>query len=95
MVFGNNQTTIPEKSTLKILVDEILSPFYLFQVFSIVLWLMEPYYVYAGVIFVTSVISVIVTLIETRNNYIRLREMSTLKGDVNIFRNGAKYLTLT
>lgn len=28
--YGYNNTTIPDKSTLKILIDEILSPFYLF-----------------------------------------------------------------
>lgn len=28
--YGYNDTTIPNKSTLQILIDEILSPFYLF-----------------------------------------------------------------
>jgi cation-transporting P-type ATPase 13A2 len=78
--FGANQTAIPEKSTLKILIDEILSPFYMFQVFSVTLWMLEPYYVYSGVIFFTSVISVVVTLQETKQNHARLRDMSTLRG---------------
>jgi cation-transporting ATPase 13A3/4/5 len=64
--YGSNQTAIPEKSIGKILVDEILSPFYMFQVFSIVLWMLEPYYIYSGVIFFTSLASVVITLQETR-----------------------------
>ena len=66
-VYGENNTTIPDKTTLQILIDEILSPFYIFQVFSIVLWAaFEEYYSYAAVIFITSAISIIVTLREAK-----------------------------
>lgn len=74
--YGNNSTEIPEKGTFKILLDEILSPFYLFQVFSITLWCIELYYYYAGVIFLASFISIVVTLKEMRDNYHKMREMS-------------------
>ena len=71
-----------------------MSPFYMFQVFSIILWALEPYYIYAGVIFGTSVVSVIFTLKETRENYARLREMSTLRGEVMVFRNVKTFLSV-
>jgi magnesium-transporting ATPase (P-type) len=48
------------------LVDEILHPFYIFQVFSIVLWLAEHYYYYAACIFLISTTSAFVSLYETR-----------------------------
>ncbi|EAR98781.2 E1-E2 ATPase family protein (macronuclear) [Tetrahymena thermophila SB210] len=93
-IYGQNNTEIPDKSTIKILIDEVLSPFYIFQIFSIILWILEPYYYYAGIIFFTSALSCIVTLIETKNNYKKLREMSFFETDVFVYRGISQYIKL-
>ncbi|KAM3128083.1 hypothetical protein pb186bvf_019784, partial [Paramecium bursaria] len=86
-VYGENNTTIPDKTTLQILIDEILSPFYIFQVFSIVLWAaFEEYYSYAAVIFITSAISIIVTLREAKQNFQKLRKMTEIVTVEHVFR---------
>lgn len=72
-IFGENNTEIPAKTTGKILLEEVLSPFYLFQVFSVLLWYFEPYYYYASVILITSLLSAINELLETKGNYTKLR----------------------
>lgn len=56
--FGTNSTAIPEKGIIAVLVDEVLNPFYVFQIFSIALWFVEVYTQYAIIILVTSVLSV-------------------------------------
>jgi len=43
----------------KILFDELTDPFYLFQVYSVILWYCTEYYYYATVIVVLSVFSLI------------------------------------
>ncbi|KAL4494291.1 hypothetical protein ABPG73_018810 [Tetrahymena malaccensis] len=93
-IYGQNNTEIPDKSTIKIFIDEVLSPFYIFQVFSIILWILEPYYYYASIIFFTSALSCIVTLIETKNNYNKLREMSFFETDVFVYRGVTEYIQL-
>ncbi|EAR98784.2 E1-E2 ATPase family protein (macronuclear) [Tetrahymena thermophila SB210] len=93
-IYGQNNTEIPDKSTLKIFIDEVLSPFYIFQVFSIVLWMLEPYYYYASIIFFTSALSCIVSLIETKNNYKKLREMSFFETEVCVYRGVSCFIKL-
>ena len=38
MLFGRAEVDVPKKSLGKLLVDEVLNPFYIFQVFSMALW---------------------------------------------------------
>ncbi|KAL6790409.1 putative Ca2+ pump [Trichoderma sp. SZMC 28013] len=88
IIFGNNLIDIEQKSVGQLLVDEVLHPFYIFQIASIVLWSLDSYYYYAICIFVMSVGSIATTLIETRATMKRLREISRFECDVRVLRNG-------
>ncbi|KAL4462589.1 hypothetical protein ABPG74_000419 [Tetrahymena malaccensis] len=85
-IFGLNNTEIPQKPTIKILIYEVLSPFYMFQLFSFLLWMVLPYYFYASIILITSVVSAIVTLSEAKSNYKKLQEMSYFETPVFSYR---------
>lgn len=86
-IFGPNAIDIKEKPTSKLLVDEVLNPFYVFQIFSIILWFMDDYYYYAFCIFVISAVSIISTLVETKQTIARMREMSRFECNVRVLRN--------
>lgn len=88
MIFGENNINIKEKSNIQLLADEVLHPFYVFQVFSIFLWLADDYYYYASCIFIISFVSIINTLLETKETIKRLKEMSNFSCDVRVWRNG-------
>lgn len=88
MIFGDNLIEIKEKSVLKLLVDEVLHPFYIFQIFSIFLWLADDYYYYAFCIFIISVLSIAESLIETKSTFERIRKMSRFECDVRVWRSG-------
>ncbi|ORY96317.1 hypothetical protein BCR43DRAFT_491482 [Syncephalastrum racemosum] len=88
-VFGPNLINIREKPTTKLLRDEVLNPFYVFQIGSIILWCMDDYYYYAFCIFIISAVSIITTLIETKKTMKRMRDMSKFECTVRTFRNGA------
>ncbi|KAI0460792.1 hypothetical protein LJB42_001592 [Komagataella kurtzmanii] len=87
-VFGPNSLDIQEKSVGGLLMDEVLHPFYIFQIFSIILWLLDDYYYYASCIFIISTLSIIQTLIETKKTMKRLRDMSHSECEVRVWRNG-------
>lgn len=87
-IFGANAINIEQKSTMQLLLDEVLHPFYVFQVASMLLWSVDEYYYYAGCIFVISVVSVVTTLLEMKATMKRLREISLFKCDVRVLRNG-------
>lgn len=87
-VFGPNIIDMDEKSTSQLLVDEILHPFYIFQLFSIILWAFDRYYYYAACIFLISAISIANTLIETKQTLRRMRDLARFECDVRVFRDG-------
>ncbi|GAA6064384.1 hypothetical protein JCM10212_002917 [Sporobolomyces blumeae] len=87
-LFGSNAIEIEAKSIGQLLMDEVLHPFYIFQIFSIILWSIDDYYYYAFAIAIISVVSIISTLIETRANVERMREMSRFSCEVKVYREG-------
>lgn len=72
---------------------QVLHPFYVFQIASIVLWSIDDYYYYAFAIAVISIASVLSTLIETKRTIERMREMSKFHADVKILIDGECELT--
>ncbi|KAI0379960.1 hypothetical protein F5Y04DRAFT_282429 [Hypomontagnella monticulosa] len=87
-VFGTNLIDIEQKSIPQLLVDEVLHPFYVFQIASLILWSIDEYYYYAICIFAMSAGSIIATLVETRATMRRLRDISRFECDVRVLRNG-------
>ncbi|CED85070.1 ca-transporting atpase [Phaffia rhodozyma] len=87
ILFGNNVIDIEGKGVLSILMDEVLHPFYIFQVASIVLWTFDDYYYYAFAIALISVSSILQTLIETKRTLERMREMSRFSCPVQALIN--------
>ncbi|EPQ57568.1 Ca-transporting ATPase [Gloeophyllum trabeum ATCC 11539] len=88
MLFGPNVIDIEGKSTASLLIDEVIHPFYVFQIASIVLWSLDDYYYYAFCIALISAISVTTTLIETRKTIARMREMSRFSCMVKVYVDG-------
>ena len=88
LIFGDNIIEIKEKSVLTLLVDEVLHPFYVFQIFSIFLWLADDYYYYAFCIFLISVLSIGESLVETKSTFERMRKMSKFTCNVRVWRSG-------
>ena len=76
------------KSILTLFVEECADPFYIFQVFSCVLWLIDEYYYYAIAIVVVSLGSIVISIFQTRKHLQTLRAMIAKSGDVNVLMPG-------
>ncbi|KAJ2748000.1 hypothetical protein GGI20_000087 [Coemansia sp. BCRC 34301] len=87
-IFGPCIIDIHEKSYLRLLWEEVLNPFYVFQLASIVIWSFEYYYYYACAIFVISAISIASTLVSTKRTMRKIREMSAYTCSVYVLRAG-------
>lgn len=88
MKFGSCQVDVPKKSVMGILVSEVLNPFYIFQVFSVILWFWDYYYYYAGCILIISTASVVASLVETISNHNSIREMARYQCRVKLVGAG-------
>uniref|UniRef100_A0A4W3IJR9 ATPase 13A3 n=1 Tax=Callorhinchus milii TaxID=7868 RepID=A0A4W3IJR9_CALMI len=75
LFFGVNEVEVKVPSVFKLLIKEVLNPFYVFQLFSVILWYFESYYYYAVAIVVMSFISIVTSLHTVKKQYVMLHDM--------------------
>ena len=62
----------------------MLNPFYIFQIFSVLLWVLDGYLMYAGTILTVSTLSVTAEIVENVRNSTRIRQMARYTCPVTI-----------
>ncbi|XP_041976131.1 polyamine-transporting ATPase 13A3-like [Aricia agestis] len=89
-LYGPNSVEVEVKSYYTLFIDEVFNPFYLFQVFSIILWSLDEYYQYATCVFILSAGSCMLALYQTKQMSINLHKMagSTSACMVTVLRGG-------
>ncbi|CAB3243695.1 unnamed protein product [Arctia plantaginis] len=75
-LYGTNSVEVEVKSYWTLFVNEVFNPFYLFQVFSIILWSLDEYYQYASCVFILSTASCMLALYQTKQMSINLHKMA-------------------
>ncbi|XP_071349000.1 polyamine-transporting ATPase 13A3-like isoform X2 [Trachinotus anak] len=75
LFFEENEIAVRVPSLFKLLIKEVLNPFYVFQLFSVILWSAEDYYYYATAIVFMSVISIATSLYTIKKQYVMLHDM--------------------
>lgn len=93
--FGSNSIDVPVHSVLMLLFVEILTPFYVFQIFSVCLWFSDDYYYYAACIVVMSAFSITATVLQTRKNEEALRNTILSSDVINVCRGKDVYESVT
>ncbi|XP_034951559.1 probable cation-transporting ATPase 13A3 [Chelonus insularis] len=68
IVYGNNEIVVPVQSIFVLFLLEFFNPFYIFQVFTICVWLADSYYYYTGAIILMSIFSITSSILQTRRN---------------------------
>ena len=85
-LYGESVIEIPIPPVLTFFLQEILHPFFVFQLFSVIVWMLENYVLFASVIFLISVISAAINLIMVRSNLLKLREMAYHETKIRVLR---------
>jgi hypothetical protein len=91
---GENSIEVPITPLYKLLLDEGLHPFIVFQLCSVVVWSLEDYYYYASLILAITIFSVVLTIYETRSNMKNLQQMTKFECDVKIKKKGMSMFIL-
>jgi cation-transporting ATPase 13A3/4/5 len=76
LLLGRSEISVPVKTVPRLMVEEVLHPFFVFQVFSCVLWYWDNYYYYASAIVLISSVSLASNLITTRSNLLSIRALA-------------------
>merc|ERR1719357_391769 len=88
--YGENFIKISVPPVLHLVIHEGLNPFFLFQAYTVILWTLQFYWKFAVIIAVTSVISVTVSVWETRRQNRNLRDKMKSESKVRVIRNGER-----
>ncbi len=88
-IYGECCAKVPMPSIPILMIQEILTPFFIFQIFSIVLWFCDEYEIYAGAILFTTIVSLAISLVETRANLLNLQKLSHYECEVEVKRDRA------
>uniref|UniRef100_A0A146M0L3 Cation-transporting ATPase n=1 Tax=Lygus hesperus TaxID=30085 RepID=A0A146M0L3_LYGHE len=87
-VFGNNEIIVPMRSVVALLFLEVLDPFYIFQIFSFILWAIDDYIFYALAIALMSCVSIGVAVVQTRKNQTNLSNRVHSSDLASVLRKG-------
>ncbi|KAJ2941027.1 hypothetical protein O0L34_g13157 [Tuta absoluta] len=72
-IYGLNEIKVPVQSIMTLILLEVFNPFYVFQIFTIAVWLAEPYYYYCVAVVLMSTFGVATSVIQTKKNQESLR----------------------
>lgn len=87
MTFGENIIKISVPPVLHLIIHEGLNPFFLFQFYTVILWTLQWYWKFALIIAVTTVITVTLSVWETRRQNRNLRDTMKSESKVRVVRN--------
>jgi len=90
-LYGPCELDIKIDSIIHLLKREFNDPFYMFQIFSIVLWLFNDYINYAIIILIITILSIFISVKETKKNLCNIRDMAKIETISNIFRNEVSF----
>ncbi|GFG36797.1 hypothetical protein Cfor_08636 [Coptotermes formosanus] len=91
IVYGLNDIPVEVQSLLKLLLLEVINPFYIFQLFTLCVWAAEGYYYYLVAVVLMTSFGVISTIIQTRKNQQNLRDTVQSSDVVTVWRGADKY----
>lgn len=83
-IFGKCSCDIPIVPIAYLIKNEILHPFFIFQVCAVCIWFRNSYVEYAIFIILITIVSLINSIYETRCSHIKMNEISKLEYKVSI-----------
>ncbi|XP_025872258.2 probable cation-transporting ATPase 13A5 [Vulpes vulpes] len=75
LVCGPNAIEVGIQPIWKLLIKQVLNPFYVFQAFTLTLWLSQGYIEYSVAIIILSVISIVLSVYDLRQQSVKLHNL--------------------
>lgn len=88
LIYGENAIHVPITPIYRLLFLEALNPFYIFQIFSVILWFSDDYIYYASVIVITSLVSLVTEVYQMHVNEVGLSSTIQTSDIVEVLREG-------
>ncbi|XP_010622393.1 probable cation-transporting ATPase 13A5 isoform X4 [Fukomys damarensis] len=75
LVCGPNAIEVEIQPIWKLLVKQVLNPFYVFQAFTLTLWLSQGYIEYSVAIIILTIISIVLSVYDLRQQSVKLHKL--------------------
>uniref|UniRef100_A0A4W2D6G1 Cation-transporting ATPase n=1 Tax=Bos indicus x Bos taurus TaxID=30522 RepID=A0A4W2D6G1_BOBOX len=75
LICGPNAIEVEIQPIWKLLVKQVLNPFYVFQAFTLTLWLSQGYIEYSVAIIILSVLSIVLSVYDLRQQSVKLHNL--------------------
>lgn len=95
ILFGPNKMTLPNVNHAAILLRQILHPFYLFQYFAVVIWVLQAYILYSIIILVITGGAIYMTSSEIIYNLKRLHDLAGKQHSVTVLDANGKQVAIS
>ncbi|XP_011496793.1 PREDICTED: probable cation-transporting ATPase 13A3 [Ceratosolen solmsi marchali] len=95
LVYGHNKIIVPVQGIQLLFILEILNPFYVFQVFSLIVWFNEGYFYYAIAVMCMSAFGIVTSIRQMRTNQKNLRNTVASTETVRVLRNTGEYESIS
>ena len=92
--FGSNTIDIKVTPYISLFFQECADPFYIFQLFSCILWFSDEYYYYAAAIVVISLTSIVLSIYQTHKHLVTLHNMIARSSMVNILNHNGDVVSV-
>lgn len=86
LIYGDCLIDIPVPSIFSFFMSEIMNPYFVFQFFSVIVWLLEKYVMFAVLIFLICIVTAIGNLFSSRSNLQNLKEIVHHECEVKVLR---------
>jgi cation-transporting ATPase 13A3/4/5 len=95
ILFGPNVMNLPNVNRCAVVLRQILHPFYLFQYFAVIVWILEAYVLYSIIILVITGGAIYVTSSEIIYNLKRLHDLAGQQHPVTVLDGNGKQVTIS
>ncbi|CAD8116346.1 unnamed protein product [Paramecium sonneborni] len=86
-IYGNSKLIVPIQSLPSYLFQELTSPFYILQYFSVLLWIIEGFLLFSIVLISFSFLACFINYFLMRKSRISLQQLSNFKQNVKLINN--------
>ncbi|XP_064645637.1 polyamine-transporting ATPase 13A3-like [Lineus longissimus] len=93
VLYGENLINIEVKPVWYMVLHESMNPYYIFQIYSVAVWLAQQYILYSVALIFMSALAIGINVYQTRKQTFALRTMMVSKRPVTVCRNNTPELT--
>lgn len=86
MKYGACDIKVPNKSVLAIIWNEVMNPFYIFQIFAIGFWYYDEYYDFSNALVFITVISILYATVDTKLSHNRIVRLGAYTTEVELLK---------